>query len=127
MRTVRSHLRPGGRAILGVPNRNSYLADLVDFALDMPPHHVSRWSKRALEALAQETGFHVEALTCSPLESWEVSLYWMSRLERKVSRTSVRRNRAIRILAYSAACVLTWLLPAPKTRGGTLLMRARVT
>ena len=49
---AKARLNPGGLLFIGVPNRESYVGRLRDFPLDMPPHHVMRWSRRALAALA---------------------------------------------------------------------------
>ena len=123
---AKSWLKPGGRIFIGVPNRESYLRDLRELALDMPPHHVSRWSERALVSLAQSSQLTLEAITRSPLEAWEASLYWMTHFEQVLPRPAVGRHRVSRIIAYSAACCLSALRPPPQTVvGGSLLLRAR--
>ena len=123
---AKSWLKPGGLLFVGVPNRESYLKGLRDFALDMPPHHVSRWSEQALASLAQSTHLTVEAIAKSPLEPWEASLYWMTRLERGLPRPATGRYRLSRVIAYGAAHCFSALLPSPRTvAGGSLLLRAR--
>ncbi len=122
---AKARLRPGGRLFLGVPNRDSYLAELRDFPLDLPPHHVTRWSRRALESLAEAAALRIEAIAESPLEPWEVPLFWMARLERRLPRPSRGRNRRSRIVAYLAARVLAAVAARPGVRGATLLLRAR--
>lgn len=44
-------LRPGGVLLLGVPNNDSFLGLLEDNWLNMPPHHMSLWSRSCLEGL----------------------------------------------------------------------------
>jgi len=44
-------LRPGGLLILSVPSADSFLAYSLNNILNMPPHHVTRWSTRALVSL----------------------------------------------------------------------------
>lgn len=123
---AKARLKPGGRLFLGVPRRDSYLADLRDFPLDLPPHHVTRWSRRALETLALEAALRIEAVEESPLEPWERPLYWMARLERRLPRPPRGRSRGARIFAYLAARVLSAVGAAPRSEGGaTLLLRAR--
>ncbi len=124
---AKARLKPGGRLFLGVPKRDSYLADLRDFPLDLPPHHVTRWSPRALATLARETALRIEAIDESPLEPWEVPLYWMARLERRLPRPPRGRSRRARVLAYLAARGLSALGLRPRAeRGATLLLRARI-
>lgn len=122
---AKARLRPGGRLFLGVPNRDSYLAELRDFPLDLPPHHVTRWSRRALEALAEAAALRIEAIAESPLEPWEAPLFWMARLERSLPRPSRGRSRRSRIVAYLAARALAAVAARPGVRGATLLLRAR--
>lgn len=124
---AKERLGPGGRLLLGVPNRESYLAGLRDFPLDLPPHHVTRWSRQALEALAQAAGLQVETIESSPLETWEAPLYWMARVEDLLPQPARGRSRSARVCAFVAARALSALLPLPKSKsGGTLLLRARV-
>lgn len=124
---AKARLKPGGRLFLGVPNRESYLARLRDFPLDLPPHHVTRWSRRALETLAERAGLQVEALAESSLEPWETPLYWMAQLEARLPQPAEGRSRSSRIVAYFVARGLSVVLPRPRTaKGGTLLLRARI-
>jgi len=39
--------------IVGVPSESSFLAHVVNSVLNMPPHHVTRWSDRALESVSK--------------------------------------------------------------------------
>ncbi len=39
---------PGGLIGLAVPNQRSYVRHMVN-PLDMPPHHMTRWTRKALE------------------------------------------------------------------------------
>lgn len=45
-------LKPGGKIIATVPAEDSFLSVVKDGWLNMPPHHISRWSDRALTNLA---------------------------------------------------------------------------
>lgn len=46
-------LKPGGTLIIGVPAEDSYIASAFDLILNMPPHHLSRWSDRCLGECAR--------------------------------------------------------------------------
>jgi SAM-dependent methyltransferase len=69
-----SLLRPGGRLIVGVPNADSYLR-LQFNLLDMPPHHITRWSIQSLRALETLLPLHVRRIVKEPLASYHVSDY----------------------------------------------------
>ena len=45
-------LKPGGTLIIGVPSEDSYIAKSFDLILNMPPHHLSRWSDECLKNCA---------------------------------------------------------------------------
>lgn len=67
-------LRPGGKLILAVPSEDSFLGMATNAHLNMPPHHVLRWSDRALRRLALREGLFVIELWHEPVaevhEDW---------------------------------------------------------
>lgn len=46
-------LRGGGHMIIAVPSEESFLKDCVNGILNMPPHHVSRFSDKTLQNIAK--------------------------------------------------------------------------
>lgn len=50
-------LKPGGKLIVAVPSQDSFLSVAANSPLNMPPHHLTRWSDRALTNLARQEGF----------------------------------------------------------------------
>lgn len=63
-------LAPGGMLILAVPAEDSFLALAANAPLNMPPHHVLRWTDRALVSLAKREGLEVAALWHEPVASF---------------------------------------------------------
>ena len=55
-------LRSQGRLIFSVPNGDSYLGFAVNSPLNMPPHHVTWWSKDVFKYVAKRYGLRLEAL-----------------------------------------------------------------
>lgn len=53
-------LKPGGRMIIGVPCEDSFLKYSVNGILNMPPHHLTRWSKRTLVFIAKKYNLIIE-------------------------------------------------------------------
>jgi len=49
--SIRS-LKPGGKLIISVPNDNTYIGLQADNILNMPPHHISRWTDDCLSYIA---------------------------------------------------------------------------
>lgn len=68
-------LKPGGRLALVVPNADSYIRYERNL-LDMPPHHVTRWSARSFAALQSLFPLVLEDMRFEPLPSTHVG-YWV--------------------------------------------------
>jgi SAM-dependent methyltransferase len=68
-------LRSGGRLIVAVPSEDSFAS--IDFwdVLNMPPHHITRWSDRSLRNAAQLLGLNLVAIDHEPLPDRDVRWY----------------------------------------------------
>lgn len=64
-----SALKPGGKLIITVPAEDSFLSISSNTPLNMPPHHVLRWTDRALGSLAEREGLQILQLWHEPLSS----------------------------------------------------------
>jgi 2-polyprenyl-3-methyl-5-hydroxy-6-metoxy-1,4-benzoquinol methylase len=60
-------VKPGGLLILSVPSYDSFGKYATNFSLDLPPHHVSRWSDKALQNIAN-------IFSLAVVEIWHESL-----------------------------------------------------
>jgi 2-polyprenyl-3-methyl-5-hydroxy-6-metoxy-1,4-benzoquinol methylase len=60
-------LSPGGTLILAVPNPESYLREFEYILLDMPPHHLTKWSKRTFYYMASQFGLEIVGIVNEPL------------------------------------------------------------
>ncbi|GAA6621725.1 class I SAM-dependent methyltransferase [Scytonema sp. NUACC26] len=67
-------LKPNGKLIFCVPNSESFL-QYQDNLLDMPPHHMLRWSTQSFKALEKIFPVRLEKRIIEPLASYHVSLY----------------------------------------------------
>jgi SAM-dependent methyltransferase len=67
--------RTGGRLIFTVPAEDSFMAASVLDVLNMPPHHLTRWTDRCLAALAPRFGLEIETLEHEPLADAHVRLF----------------------------------------------------
>lgn len=53
-------LQTGGKLVIFVPNRNrspKLYREMIDRGIDMPPHHLTKWSKRSLVFILNRVGF----------------------------------------------------------------------
>lgn len=67
-------LKPGGKLIYCVPNSESFLK-YQDNILDMPPHHMTQWSKYTFKALEDLFPVHLEKVKYEPLAHYHVDSY----------------------------------------------------
>lgn len=62
---LKGYLRPGGRISFSIPNRDSRLNSLYRRlvpGIDFPPHHLTRWSKQAVQKAMDLHGFRIDVL-----------------------------------------------------------------
>lgn len=122
-------LAPAGRLILGVPDKNTYVSALPDFALNAPPHHLSWWNAESLTALLREYGIRHLTFQSTPVENWERRLWWMARVARRFRRPDGphfgRTQRRLKVFAWLAAGLLQGIDPPTNARGATLVVTAR--
>jgi 2-polyprenyl-3-methyl-5-hydroxy-6-metoxy-1,4-benzoquinol methylase len=99
-------LRPGGRLFLSVPGWPSAMTDIPNFAPNAPPHHLSWWSKAALQALAERLGLIVETVDVLPPSPDMSIIYWMASMSPKLTSERFFRH------AWSWHGSLAWSLAA---------------
>jgi SAM-dependent methyltransferase len=71
-------LKPGGRLLIAVPDtrrRTPFGRDSWDY----PPHHLTRWSPKALRLALEKGGFIVEDLRSKPIPVVDFSRVWADR------------------------------------------------
>lgn len=129
-RAMAAAVRPGGLVLIAVPLWPSPNTEIPNFLISAPPHHVTWWTPRALEALATAIGCRAEAVHDIGMDQHDAIIYWMT----KVSpvRCRGRHFKAAWswvfafIYAYGVARVLDRFLPLPeKTPTNSLLLVAR--
>lgn len=72
LRGCLSLLKPGGQLIIGVPDGGGWLPRSSSL-LDLPPHHVTRWSKEVFRFLPQLLPVDVICLEVEPLDRIHVT------------------------------------------------------
>jgi len=58
---------PGARLVIGVPDADGYHRHVLD-PFDLPPHHMTRWTRRSLMFAAEMLGLRLDRLAASPLD-----------------------------------------------------------
>lgn len=73
-----SLVRPGGRIGISVPNQDGPMQYVDPCAMNMPPHHATRWQARSLTALAKRIGTRLQRVAYEPLLLENHSYYSVS-------------------------------------------------
>lgn len=79
-------LAPGGRLMIAVPSADGFLGRAVNSVLDLPPHHVSRWSDATLHMIAA-----IFSLRCLSVEHEPVADYHLSWARKVQIEAGLRR------------------------------------
>lgn len=67
-------LNVGGKIIFSVPNSNPYLYYFDKFhTLNLPPHHMGLWNKKAVKLVAHEFGFKLKVIKIEKLSKDELN------------------------------------------------------
>jgi len=70
-----SCLRPGGALLLSTPSPDGYGGMVVNYALDLPPHHVTRWPDAVWPRLEGLFPLRLERLAHEPLQDCHMEHY----------------------------------------------------
>ena len=81
-----SCVKPGGRLIVSVPNEMSFMGAESNNLLNLPPHHVTRWTATALRHAGAAIGLEVLAVEYDRLSDLHVKSY-----ARCVAQAALRR------------------------------------
>ena len=110
-------LTPGGILIYGVPSHDSYLQFFQNTCTNIPPHHLTRWPDKSLEAIAgifQVTRLAIEHELVSDMHLRDcVNAIIRRRLNALFHRKSTMVDRSIsgRVLGRCAAFLAGWMAP----------------
>jgi SAM-dependent methyltransferase len=68
-------LKPGGLMIISVPAADSFSRYVRNFCLDMPPHHLTRWTDLALNNVAMQYGLELVTIHHENLQDVHKTFY----------------------------------------------------
>ena len=87
-------LRPGGTLVIAVPNNDAFLGKET-LALNLPPHHLGRWTRQSLEALAPLFKLDLRAVEYEPVTD-HIAGWYQTTMERRY----FTKSRLMRTLWY---------------------------
>ncbi len=85
-------LKPGGLLILSTPSVDSFAAYVPNFILDMPPHHVTRWSDITYKNLANIFNLELVEIWHEPLQEIHREFYVQTMLTNSVMKLFRKKN-----------------------------------
>jgi len=88
-------LKPGGRLIQSVPSESSFLSQEINNILNMPPHHLTRWTDTALRRLAELFGLALVEIRHDALSEMHVQAYASTRIRKSLNRILGREHRSL--------------------------------
>jgi 2-polyprenyl-3-methyl-5-hydroxy-6-metoxy-1,4-benzoquinol methylase len=94
-------LKPGGKLIMGLPNANSFLKHQFNI-LDMPPHHMTRWSQSTLEKLPELFPIQLNHIKFEPLADYHVNGYvgaYLSKFAKVLKLNFINKPRLIQLIS----------------------------
>jgi 2-polyprenyl-3-methyl-5-hydroxy-6-metoxy-1,4-benzoquinol methylase len=128
-------LSPGGLLIYSVPSDDGYLAAATNSITNIPPHHVTRWSDKALRSIASEFLLEIVDIYHESLSDIHRAFYLATILSSRLRRIfgienhvldMTLRNRLIVKLAFLATRAMpSRFLAASKQNGHTVTIVLR--
>jgi 2-polyprenyl-3-methyl-5-hydroxy-6-metoxy-1,4-benzoquinol methylase len=88
-------LKPGGKLIQSVPSENSFLGKEINNILNMPPHHMTRWTDTALLKLAELFGLAVGELRHDTLADYHIPPYVVSQVRNSLNNFFGLEHRSL--------------------------------
>lgn len=116
-------LRPGGHLIVSVPAEDSFAQYAYQDVLNMPPHHVTRWSDRALQSIGNVCSLKLVAVVPEPLGRNMRRAYASAHADRLVSRLAGVERRLLNSSAQRPALRRIAAMLAALIRGYTSVTR----
>jgi SAM-dependent methyltransferase len=68
-------LKPKGKLIIAVPNNDSFLKLDPNNCLNLPPHHMGRWTKKSLSSITKYFPLSIENIFFEKLQNYHLDYY----------------------------------------------------
>lgn len=85
-------LKSDGVMIVAVPSEDSFLSKCVNGVLNMPPHHVTRWSDESLRSIAEIFNLELIEISHESVQPIHYQFYWNVILQSKINQHALIDN-----------------------------------
>ncbi|MBK2357532.1 class I SAM-dependent methyltransferase [Francisella hispaniensis] len=82
-------LKKGGRLIIAVPSEDSFLKYAINAILNMPPHHVTRWSDATFKYIADIYNLTIETIYHEKVQDVHKSWYLTTLIANSISANRI--------------------------------------
>jgi 2-polyprenyl-3-methyl-5-hydroxy-6-metoxy-1,4-benzoquinol methylase len=91
-------LKPGGTLILTTPSEDSWIGHKQNFCLNLPPHHITRWTDDCFKNVAKQFKIHLAPIHHEPLDDfhhpWYLEAFFTHRINERLGiKQSVIRSQ----------------------------------
>lgn len=105
LKNLSAYIKPGGIISISVPNQNGPIRYIQPCAMNMPPHHATRWKFRTFEVLAECLGWNITRVAYEPLlleNHSYYSIYWPQHIipGSNMLTRAVRQNVSLFLRAF---------------------------
>ena len=80
---------------MAVPSEDSFIQNAVNFYLNMPPHHASRWTDATLKRIASLFDLKLLSIFHEPLNKEHVSFYSKTKMYSNLNRVFGIRQKSV--------------------------------
>ena len=85
-------LKPGGKLIVAVPSADGCFSEAVNHLLDMPPHHLTRWTHEALVSIANIYGLTIKKIEYEPVAIYHLRMVSRIFWEKKLRKIALKKK-----------------------------------
>jgi SAM-dependent methyltransferase len=105
LESLSAFVKPDGVVSISVPNQAGPIRYVEPCAMNMPPHHATRWRLRTVEVLAERLGWKIERVAYEPLLLENHSYYSVYWLQQIMPGSSGLRHVVRHILSFALRAV----------------------
>ncbi|MFA6082418.1 MAG: class I SAM-dependent methyltransferase [Patescibacteria group bacterium] len=88
-------LKKGGTLIMSVPSEDSYVGEIINGALNLPPHHQTRWTDGALAGIATLFNLEMKDIYHETLPPTQYKLYLRTIFMKSFYKLFWRKQRVV--------------------------------
>ena len=118
-------LKPEGIMIIAVPSQDSFIADITNGVLNMPPHHLTRWSDETLRFIAEFFDLELIHLNHEKVQNVHIRYYWDTVIQSYLIKPKLIDISFKRKIISKSASLLSKLISVtnirPKENGHTVI------